>query len=251
MKHKIKLSKKFLIKEYIINKKFPHEIATELKCGTTTIFNYLKKYNIKTRSISETAKERFSVPENNINFKDGRTLIKQYCIEGCGREVKKYTAIRCQVCAHININSSGFIDGRYSAKHYCIEKGCSNEISYSNWKYGNKRCRICSNQEDNNGNWINGKSREPYPLDFNNTLKEEIRNRDNFACQNCGMTEEEHLIVIGTNLHVHHIDYNKENCNKDNLITTCKQCNIRANANRDYWKSFYQSKMLEILNKKE
>jgi hypothetical protein len=27
--------------------------------------------------------------------------------------------------------------------------------------------------------------------------------------------------------------------NKNNLITLCKKCNMKANSNRDYWYAFY------------
>jgi hypothetical protein len=84
-----------------------------------------------------------------------------------------------------------------------------------------------------------------YPIEFTEFLKESIRKRDNYKCKNCGMTEEEHLIVIGKVLNVHHIDYNKENCLEPNLITTCESCNLRANYNREYWKEFYSNKLLE------
>jgi len=57
------------------------------------------------------------------------------------------------------------------------------------------------------------------------------------------MTEEEHLIVTGKVLTVHHIDYNKQNCSKKNLITTCNSCNIQANYNRNYWKEVYTYKL--------
>ncbi len=82
---------------------------------------------------------------------------------------------------------------------------------------------------------------------FNEKLKEYIRKRDNYTCQNCNMTEEEHLIVFGSVLHVHHIDYNKMNCRESNLISTCKSCNTRANHNKSYWLAFYKSKMEAIL----
>lgn len=74
---------------------------------------------------------------------------------------------------------------------------------------------------------------------FNKKLKQEIRTRDNFICQCCGMTEKQHLKKFHQVLHVHHIDYNKQNCNKSNLITTCHTCNVIANGNRDYWFAFY------------
>ena len=78
-------------------------------------------------------------------------------------------------------------------------------------------------------------------------LKEQIKQRDNYECQNCGITEEEHLIIIGRILTIHHIGYNKKNCNENNLITVCCQCNTRANFNRDYWKDFYTKKIKELI----
>ena len=88
----------------------------------------------------------------------------------------------------------------------------------------------------------NWSSRKPYTSEWSKELKESIRKRDKYKCQNCGMTEEEHLIVIRKVLCVHHIDYNKKNCKENNLITLCHWCNLRANFNRDYWKNFYQQK---------
>lgn len=82
-----------------------------------------------------------------------------------------------------------------------------------------------------------------YPSIFNEDLKENIRKRDNYICQNCNITEEEHIIVFGRVLAVHHINYIKEDCSKNNLITLCISCNIRANYNKEYWKKMYNSKM--------
>ena len=62
-----------------------------------------------------------------------------------------------------------------------------------------------------------------------------IRQRDDYKCQNCGMTEKEHIIVLGEVLTIHYIDYNKKNCKEDNLISLCRQCNSRANFNRKEW----------------
>jgi len=98
-----------------------------------------------------------------------------------------------------------------------------------------------------NQNWNGGSSFEPYSLDWTEELRESIRQRDNYKCQNCGMTQEEHLIVIGRVLHVHHIDYNKQNCKEVNLITTCLSCNTRANFNRTYWQEFYTNKIKALI----
>jgi hypothetical protein len=79
-----------------------------------------------------------------------------------------------------------------------------------------------------------------YCQDWTEQLKYNIRKRDNFECQNCDMTEEEHLSVFGIVLIVHHIDYHKKNCKENNLITLCKGCNIRANYNRKFWSIKFQ-----------
>ncbi|KKM18630.1 hypothetical protein LCGC14_1663750 [marine sediment metagenome] len=97
-------------------------------------------------------------------------------------------------------------------------------------------------------NYKGGLSKFPYPLEFNDKLKEQIRKRDNYECQCCNITEEEHLIVYGQVLSIHHIDYDKLNCKEENLIALCNQCNLRANYNRDYWKKYYKNK---ISQKKE
>jgi hypothetical protein len=43
----------------------------------------------------------------------------------------------------------------------------------------------------------------------------------------------------------------KENCNPENLITTCNWCNVRTNKNRKYWKDFYFKKTENKILKKE
>jgi hypothetical protein len=122
----------------------------------------------------------------------------------------------------------------------CID--CGKEVS----NYHSTRCRKCYDIfycGEKHHNYIHGEGNAPYPLEFSDILKDKIKTRDNYECQNCGMTEEEHLIVYGRIIQVHHIDYNKENCSEDNLITLCQGCNIRANYNRDYWQDFYKEKI--------
>jgi 5-methylcytosine-specific restriction endonuclease McrA len=96
-------------------------------------------------------------------------------------------------------------------------------------------------------NYIHGQGYGKYSILFNDKLKEKIRKRDNYTCQNCGITEEEHIIVFGEVLSVHHIDYDKQNCLDHNLITACRNCNTRANFNIEYWKNFYTNKIKEVI----
>jgi len=77
--------------------------------------------------------------------------------------------------------------------------------------------------------WKGGISDYPYPIDWSKTLKRSIRERDRYVCKLCSKQQEEKAFDI------HHIDYNKKNCNPNNLITLCRSCHSKTNINRNYW----------------
>jgi len=78
-------------------------------------------------------------------------------------------------------------------------------------------------------NWRGGISYEPYGSDFDEELKESIRKRDEYTCQLCGKIQEDEKLSI------HHIDYNKKNIHRMNLISLCRACHVRTNGDRDIW----------------
>ena len=86
---------------------------------------------------------------------------------------------------------------------------------------------------ENHPNWQGGKSFEPYPLGWTKTFKEQIRYRDGYKCQICGVPE----IECKRKLQVHHIDYCKENLKPENLVSLCNACHTTTNYNRDFWQS--------------
>jgi hypothetical protein len=83
-------------------------------------------------------------------------------------------------------------------------------------------------------NWRGGISCEPYSLDWTQTLKRSIRERDKYICFTCKILQGDIAFDV------HHIDYNKQNCNPENLITLCKSCHTKTNTNREIWKQFFQ-----------
>lgn len=84
-------------------------------------------------------------------------------------------------------------------------------------------------------NWQGGISFEPYSVDWTETLKRGIRERDKYTCQLCN---KEPSVIC------HHIDYDKKNCNSDNLIVLCRGCHAKTNFNRQYWKQIFNDKIL-------
>lgn len=86
-----------------------------------------------------------------------------------------------------------------------------------------------------NPNWQGGISFLPYPVDWVDSLKESIRERDGYICQMCGIHQEE----LGKKLDVHHIDYDKENLDPKNLISLCRGCHMKTNHNRGEWQKYF------------
>ena len=195
----------------------------------------------------------------NSGYKHGKLSkdVQYYCVD-CGKKISKtngaYGKQRCQRCYGkwrennlLGIDNPNYIDGRTNKKYYC--KGCGKQICITNGVRGQGRCKSCSRKGElswtvglkgeKNPNYIDGRCSLEYPTLFSSKLKKKIRSRDNYICQGCGLTQENSLKKYKQILHVHHIDFNRWNCNENNLITLCKGCNIKANFNKDYWYSYY------------
>jgi len=171
---------------------------------------------------------------------------RYYC--SCGKEITRKTANygknRCVKC-------SGKISQIKNRKGKHINCLCCNQKFYRKKSdFINRKNNFCSytcywqtmkstlfyNGKSSSG-YIHGDGNTPYSLKFNNKLKEQIRKRDDYRCQNkdCKCTQKQN----GRKLDVHHIDYNKENLHPNNLISLCKSCHVRTNGNRDYWYSYF------------
>lgn len=92
---------------------------------------------------------------------------------------------------------------------------------------------------ERNGAWQGGISPlyVDYGGEFTKELKTEIRKRDKFVCSVCAKN----------GWIVHHIDYDKLNNDKRNLITVCPSCHGKTGFNREYWIIYFREKM-EVLH---
>lgn len=177
--------------------------------------------------------------ENHPNYKDGRTNNNHYCTD-CNIKISyqcwKYGSKMCHSCSaknnpkqyrkfgYDNPNCKGMI-----TKIRLVCKDCGEMLGMTARYTKTKYCIYCVNKGKRSGNYINGEGNAPYPLKFN-YMRKIILKRDNHICQKCGR--------VGT--HVHHIDYNKQNCGENNLITLCGKCNLQVNINRDYWYAYFR-----------
>ncbi len=223
--------------------------------------------------LKKSCEERYKNPKNHPNYKDGRTLVQKYCND-CPKLITR-NAIKCRSCANRKASTGRKTSDETKRKISESEKGkkiskeTRKKISESGKgrKHSKETRRLMSqNRKKEKNHFFNkthtkkwkkeqslrkGGSGIPYEnteygSEFNNELKEKIRKRDNYTCQNCNTIEEEHLIVCNRVLEVHHIDYNKKNNNMNNLITLCKKCHVKTNFNRNYWEKYFLKKWEKI-----
>lgn len=161
-----------------------------------------------------------------------RNKARQFCSRACRYEHDKTTRIikKCAWCGKPVERVAYYQDKeRFFCDYHCL--GCyfgnRQPIGKEHWHYGKRGLDAA--------NWKGGLSFEPYGIKFNKDLKDEIRQRDGYACQLCGAKEN------GYKLHVHHIDYDKQNNDALNLIALCRPCHVKTNGNRDYWTNYLKA----------
>jgi len=105
--------------------------------------------------------------------------------------------------------------------------------------------RTRSYKLDKNPAWLGGISFEPYGLEFNDELKDKIRTRYHFRCQQCFRHQEELRDKSNrkVKLNIHHIDYNKKNNSETNLILLCRNCHAQTNFKRENWTNYFKEKV--------
>jgi DNA-directed RNA polymerase subunit RPC12/RpoP len=142
------------------------------------------------------------------SYVDGFYLIPHFCVD-CGIQLKSHRrgVQRCLKCT-----------GKLRQKHYfCID--CKKEVSSNTVK----RCQECwgkTKRGNRNYFYKDGSSMKEYNGEFTEKLKQQIKIRDKFQCQACGLDSKETSILF----HVHHIDENKHNNHSKNLILLCHNC---------------------------
>lgn len=92
----------------------------------------------------------------------------------------------------------------------------------------------CGKTAHRNPQWQGGHT-IVYGKKWTRSLRNEIRMRDGYKCAICG----------DKGIDVHHIDYDKFNNNKDNLITLCHSCHSKTNTNREYWQAYFTNDMTD------
>jgi len=196
---------------------------TCVDCGK--IINYYAKHCI---SCDYKLRSDRQLGNKNPVWKGGRPKCK------CGKQLSNYHAKNCKKC-------SGLLR-RGINKLEKICKQCGKGFkTYTKTQYlCSVNCRINYFWGKNSPRWNGGKSFELYPQNWVESLREVVRKRDNYKCKICGLPQQECF----RKLDIHHIDYDKKNCNINNLISLCHRCHIKTNSKRIEW----ENKLKEISN---
>jgi len=136
--------------------------------------------------------------------------------------------------------------GKFCSKECSIKyktKPDYHKIRINQWKNGNRiltpKCKRCgsfkginhdckkianklsiANSGERHWNWKGGITGRDYPKEFFNKIRDLIKERDKFICQRCRYQGNKG----DNNLVTHHLDWNKKNCELNNLITLCRSC---------------------------
>jgi len=174
-----------------------------------------------------------------------------YC--KCGNEISYstyyYGKQQCQFCYFQTLKGIG---NPMFNKGFPHCQKCQKQLN----NYQAKLCRKCWEKTQLGNTWGKGNKGKKRSEEFKSNLslktggngiphfddvhpkefyyiREEIRIRDNHICQKCYKKQ------IKEKLSVHHIDYNKFNNDKNNLISLCRKCHRKTGYNRDYWYAYF------------
>lgn len=160
-----------------------------------------------------------------------RWIGSKYC-KTCGvelfdRQQRQTLNCRSESCLHAAKarNKSGSKNGRWLGGDYPNCKQCGKEIVSKDRLTRTFCSRKCVGQWQskhlagpNSPIWKGpgNRANETYSPEWSPRLRRQIRDRDNFSCQNCGKARH--------NVDIHHIDGDKWNCDPLNLICLCRSC---------------------------
>ena len=88
-----------------------------------------------------------------------------------------------------------------------------------------------------NPNWQGKCTPDPYDYTFARLIKNQVRERDGFACRLCGQPEK------GRHHHVHHVFYNRKDTALDRLITLCTECHGLVHRQKKIWPPILTAKL--------
>lgn len=218
------------------------------------------KHPFQREDVREILRQVMQTPEHRLKARLAKLGSKNGMYGKRGKLHPNWNSIecKCQNCGkafYVKASHVAVGEGKYCSKE-CFDDIRSVKIECFNCsklfkvpmsrqntaKYCSFNCAREAKTGEGAPNWRGGKSFEPYPPEFNNLLKERIRERDNYICQSCGTKENKRAFPV------HHKDYDKANNEDWNLITLCDCCHKKTNHNREYWEIYFLNQNQIVLS---
>jgi hypothetical protein len=187
--------------------------------GHSSRFNFVEKYTATCRRCGE----EFDVTKRGQWY---------YCSEGC-----RFPPVLCGCGCGGRISNKSLGKNpltRYLPGHHWIgRKHTQEELD----KIG------AAVSGSKNGRWNGGTANLPYTYEFIKYIRKQIREEYKNRCALCSREcQGKH------GWHVHHIDYNRDNNEKENLILLCSRCHGRTHVNRKEWRAILERIRKEVLH---
>lgn len=174
---------------------------------------------------------RFGISQDTVAHWVGKHDLTQYECDECGKDIATEFGLKLH---HYQKHDS--IAGVEKSCSYCGEPVRRPPSKMDGERFCSKRCWYNWKSENQTGDdhfrWKGGK-RIDYGDGWNDEKKEAVRERDGYQCDECGMSQEQHLKTFGCKIHVHHItpwnefDAAEKRNAMDNLRALCCQCHMR------------------------
>lgn len=153
----------------------------------------------------------------------------EYCSWSCQRSTKKNrVSITCQFCGKEFERRVSLTRGN-QGKFCCLD--C--KVKGQDYLIGPK-----------NPNYVNGGAHRGYCEKWTADLRRRVRKFFNNTCVMCGIHQEDHFTKSGKHklLHVHHVNYNKNQCCDKNiprlLVPLCISCHNKTTVKREIWEPY-------------
>ena len=198
-------NKEWLFDEYVTKERTSNDIAKEVKRDPKTVWSWLKKFDIKTRSRGgESSSGSFSKGHKQgvgrVHTNDTKEKIRE-------------ARIKDGHVPYLNKDGVHWLKGVTGKKHPCYKGGLTPE-----------RQSVYSSQE-----WVDSVKL--------------VWERDKAICQKCGKHHNTEL--NRGNFHIHHIisfQVKEKQTELDNLILLCKKCHLwvhsKQNVNKEFIKQW-------------
>lgn len=148
-----------------------------------------------------------------------------------GKKRLEYQGVLCSYCGKLIARPPSMLNGKKNV--YCNEQCMGKHKSIIN-------------VGENNPNWNNGASFEPYCKKWTKDTRTRVRAFFGDVCFICGLPTEEHLDRHGNhhNLTVHHVHYDKQICcngRPEIMVPLCRSHNSKVNSNKEWWIQYFEN----------